>query len=195
MPDTPDNNTVPQKPDQPDAFDQALADLAKMVQPLSPDSGLQGLVYLYYLLSLWASFKIYQVEPYLGPSELAGHEKGGVNIITLPNGRKIHDYGYYLMTSNGEDYGSACTGKLVETTQEMVSLFKQRGAEIVSFGGYDLAKRVAWIACVELEIEVSNYYPNDADWEALARVRALHEAAGKKLLKKTKAAADDRRPE
>lgn len=167
-----------------DTLGDALDELAALVNPHTT----RGKLYfdVYYLLLLWASIGIYQVEPMVE----AGKEEA-VKIIPLENGWKIFDYGYYLMSSPGENYGTYCTGKLIETTQEIINLLAKRGATRVGALGNSIAKRAAWMQCEDLGIQVDNFYPAESDLLQLQRIRKLRaEAKQRRAL----AAEEVRRP-
>lgn len=153
----------------------SLEQLSELIKPLTVDE--VQLIHFYYLLLLWASFRVYQIDPM---ADGEGDEDGGIydgvpKVILLTNGRKIYDYGYCLSTSTGEDYGSYCTGKLIEVAQEMIHILDKRGVKIVGFAGHDIPKRAAWIECLETGIEVSNFYPDEYDWYLRDKIRKIRQ--------------------
>jgi hypothetical protein len=167
---TPENSTE-------NPLEQALAQLASLVKPSggSLQVDINFLEFLPYLLLLWASFRVYQIEPY------AEEREGEAAIVPLDNGRKIFDYGYYLSTSPGEDYNSYCTGKLIKAVQKMVGILANRGATLVGFAGHEIAQRVAWMECLERGIDVSNFSPAGSDFELYKRIHQLREDASKQI--------------
>lgn len=155
-----------QQPPQPEQdLGRSMADLAQLVKPLASEGKL-SMDAFFYLLLIWGSFHIYPLEP---PPDTSG-SGGGAKIIPLDNGRNIFDFGDCLSTSPGEDYGSYCTGKLITATQEMIDLLVKRGVTKVGFLGHDVARRAAWIECVEHNIAIINYEPTDFDWEVRYRI-------------------------
>lgn len=170
-----------------DALDNALSELAGLIKPLAND--LQTLRSFYYLLLMWASFHIYQIEPF--PKPYADEENQSPVIIPLSNGWQIVDYGYMLSASPGANYGTYCTGKLIETAREMVRMLASRDVTKVGFSGHEIAKRVAWMEAVEYQIVVQNYQPDINEINILQRVRNLK---NKYLAEQAKDALD-RRPE
>jgi hypothetical protein len=158
-----------------ESLSQALAELADLVEPLGLDY--KNKMALYYLLLLWASLRVYQLEPYIESDEEGGEAK----IIPLENGWKILDYGYYLTTSPGENYGTYCTGKLIQAAQTMIDIMAKRGAKRIGLLGNSVATRAAWMQSEDLGVEVNNYYPTDADYELLNKIRAFRAEAKKRL--------------
>lgn len=168
-----------------DTLGDALDELAALVNPHTTRGKLY--VEIYYLLLLWGSIRVYQLEPFVE----SGTESEAAKIIPLENGWKIFDYGYYLMSSPGENYGTYCTGKLIETTQEIVNLLAKRGASRVGILGNSIARRAAWMECEDLGIQVNNFYPTESDLLQLQRIRKLRaEAKQRRAL----AAEEVRRP-
>lgn len=163
-----------------------LAELADLVKPIAGE-GKISLDAFYYLLLLWASFHVYPLEP---PPE--GGSGGGAKIIPLENGWNIHDYGDCLSTSPAEHYGSYCTGKLIITAQHMIDILAKRGVTKVGFLGHDVARRAAWVECVDQNIEIINYEPSIFDIEVRNRILAARKKAGK-IRKKISSA--NQRPE
>lgn len=166
-----------------DLLQQALAELEQAIQPLENDlinmddiSNINIPYYLAYLYLMWAEFHVYFIEPFAG-SEDAG--SGIAKIIPIANGRKIFDYGFALSTSVGEDYASYSQGKLYQTIQEMIAIAVKRNVKKVSFIGNSLAMRVAWLECVEHQIETVNYEPGDMDFKVRERLRIVKEKAKK----------------
>jgi len=174
----------PNLPNEADLLQQALAELEEAIKPLEENilsgSNLDNAdltYYVAYLYMLWAEFHIYILEPFAGGE--SGSSDGTAKIIPLDNGRKIFDYGYALSTSVGEDYSSYCQGKLYETIQEMIAILAKRGAKKISLIGHSLAMRVAWVECVEHQIEIANYEPSDMDFRIRERLRTIKEKAKK----------------
>ena len=97
-----------------------------MVKPMAGDIQI-GIDALYYLLLLWGFSQIYPLEP---PQE---ESSGGATIIPVDNGWDIFDYGDCLSTSPGEHYRSYSTGKMINTSQEMIELLVKRGVTKVGF--------------------------------------------------------------
>ena len=168
-----------------DVLQQALAELEAAIKPLEEDVHLNAHLnvdlaqYYYYLHLLWAEFYIYIIEPFAG-GEDSGSDTGTAEIIPLANGRKIFDYGYALATSVGEDYGSYCQSKLFDTIKEMIDMLAKRGVRRVTLIGSSIAMRVAWMECVDAQIETSNYEPSVYDVEARRRIQEV-KAKAKKL--------------
>lgn len=79
----------------------------------------------------------------------------------------------------GDDYTSYCQGKLYETIKEMVALLAKRGVKKVSFIGNSIAMRVAWMECVDSQIETANYEPTSYDTSVRNRIKTLKEKARK----------------
>lgn len=156
-----------------DEITRALAELAELAKPIASDARI-SLDALYYLLLLWSSFQVYPLEP---ASER--YANGDIKIITSPTGWKIFDYGDCLSISPGEFYGSYSTGKLITVAQEMIEILAQRGITKVGILGHDIAKRAAWITCLEHEINILNYEPSDLDWEIRYRILEERKKAGK----------------
>jgi hypothetical protein len=151
------------------SLEQALEELSKLVQPEALTTmPINWLDHLPYLLLVWAYFYVFPLQP---SDEQTGNAGG--KVIPLANGRSIYDSGFFLSTSPGDDYDSYCTGKLLETTEAMIKILAERGITQVGFSGHAIAKRAAWMHCVEHHIEVTNFYPSAADWELLERIRQL----------------------
>lgn len=156
-----------------------LAELADLVKPIAGD-GKISLDAFYYLLLLWASFHVYPLEPPPdGGGESGGEGGGGVKIIPLENGWNIRDYGDCLSTSPGDQYGGYCTGKLIITAQHMIDILAKRGVTKVGFLGHDVARRAAWVECVDQNIEIINYEASIFDVEVRNRILAARKKAGK----------------
>ncbi len=153
------------------SLDAALTDLADLLKPAPLNETIEE--YVYYLLLLWASFQVYQLEPYV--EDEGGEGGGGAKIIPLNNGRIIADYGYYLSSSPGDDYGNYCTGKLIDAAKEMIAIVAKRGAIKVAFLGHPIAQRAAWIECLERGIEVTNFEASEVDYMTRQRVQKLRE--------------------
>jgi hypothetical protein len=73
-----------------DVLGTALEELAKHIEPLG--SNAKFLTSLSYLLLLWASFEVYQLEPFVPLNEDEEGGEGGAKIISLANGWKIFDF-------------------------------------------------------------------------------------------------------
>lgn len=163
----------------------ALSELAKMVKPMAGEVQI-GIDALYYLLLLWGFFQIYPLEP-------SQEEKsGGATVIPVTDGWDIFDYGDCLSTSPGDHYRSYCTGKLINTSQKMIELLVKREITKIGFLGHEVARRAAWIECLEHDIEIINYEPTDFDWAIRQRVIEARKKAGKHV---RKLQADARRHE
>lgn len=145
-----------------------LDELYERIAPFTPDADITQ--YVYFVLLLWASFRVYQLEP---PVEAI---KEKPDIIKISNGRFIFDYGFYLSTSSGEDYGSYSTGKVIEAAQEMMSMLASRGATKVAFAGHTIPQRAAWVECIDHNIE-SNFYPQSWDWDICERILRMRKEA------------------
>ncbi len=163
-----------------DLLQQALAELEAAIRPLEKEADINPTFdltqFYYYLHLIWAEFHIYILDPFGGGE---GAASDTAKIIPLENGRKIFDYGFALSTSVGEDYGSYCQGRLYEAIEAMVAMLAQRGVKKVSFIGNSVAMRVAWMACVDQQIETANYEPGYDDIATRNRVLALKEKARK----------------
>lgn len=183
MPDPTDSN--PSEPFD-DDLSQSLAELAELIKPISNEKKF-GIDAYFYLLLLWASFHVYPLEP---PPDTTGFKKP--KIIKVEGGWTVFDYGDSLSTSPGEDYGSYCTGKLIRTAQEMIKILESRGVTKVGFLGHDVARRAAWIECLEHNIAIINYEPTDFDWDIRYRIAEMRKKTEKI---KQKAAAKFQRME
>lgn len=170
MSDGPENKTGYTSDDE---LNRSLAELAELVKPIATE-GKVGIDAYFYLLLLWASFHVYPLEPPPGSSS-----SEPAKITTSDSGWKIFDYGDCLSTSPGENYGSYCTGKLITTAEEMIRMLAQRGITKVGFLGHDVARRAAWIECLEHNIAIINYEPTDFDWEVRFRILEARKAAEK----------------
>ena len=110
-----------------------------------------------FLLLLWGYFHITVVNS----KDEEGEGEGSITsltkprIITLEEGYSIYDFGDYLKTSAGKDYGSYTTSRLLKTAKAMVALLKQRGAKEVEFSGSSVAERLAWLECKRYNIKTS----------------------------------------
>lgn len=167
-----------QEPESLEELSFALSELAKMVKPMAGEVKI-GIDALYYLLLLWGFFQIYPLEP-----SQESDSSGGATVIPVDNGWDIYDYGDCLSTSPGEHYRSYCTGKMINSTQEMIEILVKRGVTKVGFLGHEIARRAAWIECVEHEIEIINYDPTDFDQAIRQRIlerRKLSAKARQKL--------------
>lgn len=154
---------------------QALAELANLINPLTSDY--KNKLDIYYLLSLWASLRVYQIEPYIESTDAQD-----AKVISLENGWKIIDYGYYLATSPGENYHTYCTDKLISTVQEMMHILAGRGVKQVGLLGNSVAMRAAWMEAQNSGIAVSNYYPSAEDYALLDKMRKLRAESKKGLV-------------
>lgn len=159
--------------DEADDLTQALADLADFVKPLAREEKI-GIDLFYYLLLLWAAFHVYPLDP---PPDSTG--EGGAKIIPVEGGFPIFDYGDCLSVSPGEDYGSYCTGRLIISAQAMIDLLAERGVVKVGFLGHDIARRAAWMECVDQNIEILNYEPSEFDKAVRYRVMEARKQAEK----------------
>lgn len=168
-----------------DVLGRALDELAALVNPHTSHTKLY--IEIYYLLLLWASLRVYQLEPYVE----SGSDDEHAEVIPLANGWKIFDYGYYLVTSPGENYGTYCTGKLIETTQHMIDILAKRGVTRVGLLGNGVARRAAWMECEDIGIEVNNYYPTESDKQLLQKIKKFREEAKQR---RAMAAEEKRRP-
>src|SRR5579872_4423954 len=128
MTDNPKNpdQKIPPEP-QEGMFEKALEAMAEFLQPASaPIDQLNPKDYVFYLLLLWSSFEVHQKEPPVTGDDAEG-STGGALVIPASEKRDIHDYGFYLSTSTGEDYRSYCTGPLLETVELMIEMMNLRG--------------------------------------------------------------------
>lgn len=139
------------------SLDKALAELASLIKPLAQD--LQSIRYIEYLLLLWAPLHIFPVEPI--PVSYSSND-GGI-IIPLSNGWQIIDYGYVISASPGENYGTYCTSKLIETIKEMMFIVASRDVVKIGISGHEIAKRVAWIESLAYPLVITNYNPSLED--------------------------------
>lgn len=169
-----------------DSLEKALAELASLVpvetSNISELPYINWLAQIPFLLLLWASLRIYQIDPYVETDDGKGGDSSGsdIKIIQLENSHKIYDCGYFLSTSPGEEYNSYCTSKLINATQKMVAMLVSRGARQVAFAGHEIAQFAAWIECAENNIEVTNFHPNDVDEKKRERIRKLREETRRK---------------
>jgi len=163
-----------------DPLGQALSELAQLIKPLVVDA--RSLESIQYIISLWATFRVYQLDPVVRPLPKGEGEEGGFagrfKIHSLDNGWEILDHGFYLVTSVGKNYGkySTSTGQLIETTVAMIDILAKRGARELSISGNDVAKRVAWMKCLESGITISNYFPTEEEYEKYALITKVCEA-------------------
>jgi hypothetical protein len=149
-----------------DKLSSQLAELNNLIAPYTED--IDFLQYVYYLLLLWGYIRMDQLEPYAKMQEAP-------TIIPLSNGRIIMDYGNYLVSSSGEDYGSYSTGKMIETSIQMFHILRKRGAQSVSFIGQEIAQRAAWIESLDYGVDIWNFYPTDVDWIRCEKVRKMRQ--------------------
>lgn len=175
--------------DNEDPLGQALSELAQLIKPLVVDA--RSLESIQYIISLWSTFRVYQLDPPARPWPKGEGEEGFAGrfkIHSLDNGWEIFDYGFYLVTSVGKNYGTYCTGKLLETTVAMIDILAKRGARELSISGNDVAKRAAWMKCLESGITISNYFPTEADYDKRALITKIQEAmkTNKRILEEVK---------
>jgi len=156
--DTPANQT-----NADEDIDRALADLADLVKPIATE-GKISIDAFFYLLLIWSSFHVYPLEP---PQEAF---PDGAKVIPFKEGWQIVDFGDSISTSPGEYYGSYCTGRLINTAIQMIELMAQRGITKIGFLGHDVARRAAWMECLDHNISIINYEPTDFDWEVRYRI-------------------------
>jgi hypothetical protein len=166
MADAPENSIENQE------IANTLAELADLVKPIAGEEKI-GIDAFYYLLLLWASFHVYPLDP---PPDTTG---GKAKIIPLASGWNAFDYGDVLSASPGEHYGNYCTGRLIESAQEMIDILAKRGVKKVGILGHDIARRAAWIECVDQEINIINFEPTDFDQEVRYRIIQERNRAGK----------------
>lgn len=165
---------------EPDPLSDALSELASLIKPLTGEQ--KTAEYLYYLLLLWAYLAIYQLEPFITDSD---EGDGAPKITQLENGWKIFDYGYCLLTSPGENFGTYCTGKLIETIKEMFKILSQRGAKRINFAGHPIAERIAWIESQEHDIDCS-FYASEIDRARYHQIQKIRQEMQKRAITQEK---------
>ena len=167
------------------SLDKALAELSNLIKPLTQD--LQSIRHFEYLLLLWAPFHIFPVDPI--PTSYSSKE-GGI-IIPLSNGWQIIDYGYVISISPGENYGTYCTGKLIEAVKEMMFIAASRDVIKIGISGHEIAKRVAWMESLAYPLTITNYSPSLED---VRKYEIIHNVSSKEELTLGKDELD-KRPE
>lgn len=156
-----------------------------------------------HLLRVWQWFEVYQLAPYtppyfalppeeyLSPKEMEqfniknaddddgkggkGGKTGFKMVDFLDSTLKVFDFGDYLSTSAGEDYGLITTGRVIRTAEKMIDLLHKRGATEIAFAKECLApaKLAAWAKAVGLGMNVFDYKPEAEDVKRLEQVYHL----------------------
>jgi hypothetical protein len=147
-------------------FETALRELDELISRVGPLTDNR----INFLLNYWRRFSIYQIEPFFSGKKDEDEQDGGSGqssqtipqIIRIPGGWKVLDYGDGLITSSGENYGSYSTGPLLKTVKYMVGCLAKRGAKVVAFSGALPAKRLAWLECMHYGID-NRFSPNTQD--------------------------------
>lgn len=137
---------------------------------------------LEHLLRVWQWFEVYHLNPYVPPyfslsaeaynnkDEEEGGEGGdGFKIITIEKCFQIYDFGDYMATSAGDDYGSLALGQLLRTVDRMMEMLEKRGAEEIAFGKscIEPAKLYAWQKAMLAGMKVFDYNPTVEDIDRL----------------------------
>lgn len=141
-----------------------------------------------HLRRVWQWFEIYHLSPYIPPyfalqedkedeGGKGGDSGGDVRIIEIQKCFKVYDFGDYLATSAGEEYGPLSIATLLRTTDKMVNILHERGAKEIAFGKQCIepAKLFAWTRALSLGMAVFDYKPTE---EAVLRLEHTYGALG-----------------
>jgi hypothetical protein len=136
-----------------------------------------------HLMRVWQWFEVYHLSPYVPPyfalqeESDGGDEGGGIQIIEIEKCFKVYDFGDYLATSAGDDYGPLSTARLLRTTDRMINLLAERGAKEIAFGKQCIepAKLFAWTRALALGMSVFDYKPTE---ESVLRLEQTFGALG-----------------